>query len=190
MKILQFLKKAVVVSFIVGGVAGLVAAVAAEKVDELTSSDEFCSSCHTMKAYITDSETFKKSTHRTSPSGVHPSCGDCHIPKGLIAATWTHVYSGIKDTWAQTTMNYEDPKVWQAERARLANEARLWFRANDSVTCRNCHVEAAIKPERKRGQRQHKQAKEKGMTCIDCHYNLVHDEIEARDSFLDSAGKK
>ena len=28
------------------------------------------------------------------------------------------------------------------------------------------------------------------MTCIDCHYNLIHDEIPSRESFLNAAGQK
>ena len=31
-----------------------------------------------------------------------------------------------------------------------------------------------IKPDRKRGQRQHAEAREKNITCIVCHYDLVH----------------
>jgi nitrate/TMAO reductase-like tetraheme cytochrome c subunit len=64
------------------------------------------------------------------------------------------------------------------------------MRANESVTCRNCHTESLLNPKRKRGQKQHKTAVLKGMTCIDCHYNLVHEALEPRDSFVDSAGSK
>jgi nitrate/TMAO reductase-like tetraheme cytochrome c subunit len=35
---------------------------------------------------------------------------------------------------------------------------------------------------------QHEKVRETGMTCTDCHDNLVHDEIEPRQSFLDSTG--
>ena len=35
-----------------------------------------------------------------------------------------------------------------------------WFRDNDSSTCTECHEEASIKPQRKRGQRQHAEALE------------------------------
>ncbi len=185
---LPVFKKAIVITFIVGGIAGIVAALAAEEVDRLTTTDEFCTSCHAMQAYIADAEAYKTSTHQTTASGVRPRCADCHIPKGLVIATYTHVVNGISDLWGQTRFDYEDPAVWLAERARLAYAARDWFRGNDSATCRGCHEEASIQPQRKRGQRQHAEARDTGMTCIDCHYNLVHDEIEPRESFLDSAG--
>ena len=190
MKLPSFLTKATVMIFIVGGIVGLVAALAAEQIDHLTTTDKFCTSCHSMQSYIADAETYKSSVHQTTTSGVRPKCADCHIPKGLVIATYTHVVNGIGDLWGQVRLDYEDPKVWEAEKARLAHAVRDWMRANDSVTCRSCHEEASIKPQRKRGQRQHEEARTSGMTCIDCHYNIVHDEIPARDSFLNSAGQK
>jgi nitrate/TMAO reductase-like tetraheme cytochrome c subunit len=44
----------------------------------------------------------------------------------------------------------------------------------------------AIKPERKRGQRMHAVAIEEGTTCIVCHYNLVHKEVEPSKAFLEA----
>lgn len=190
MRIDSFLKKTAVITFIVGGLAGVVFALAAEQIDHLTTTDEFCTSCHSMQSYIADAEVYKSSAHQTTASGVRPRCADCHIPKGLVSATYTHVVDGIGDLWGQIRYNYEDPKVWEAEKARLAHAVRDKMRANDSVTCRSCHEEASIKPKRKRGQRQHEEAIKSSMTCIDCHYNLVHDEIPARESFLNSAGQK
>jgi len=187
-KILSILKKTAVMAFVVGSIAGIIAALAAEEMDRLTTTDEFCTSCHAMQTYIADSEIYKTSSHQTTTSGVRPGCADCHIPTGLVAATYTHVVNGISDLWGQSRHDYENTEVWNAEKARLAYAARDWFRGNDSVTCRECHKESSIKPQRKRGQRQHAEALETGMTCIDCHYNLVHEEIEPRESFLDNAG--
>lgn len=184
MKGFSIFKKPVVIAFIIGGIAGVIVALSAEKVDHLTSTDEFCTSCHAMQAYIADSETYKTSVHQTTTSGVRPGCADCHIPKGLIAATYTHVVNGTSDILGEMRFDYENPETWHAEKNRLAYATRDWFRDNNSVTCRECHEERSIKPERKRGQRQHAEALETGMTCIDCHYNLVHDEIEPRESFL------
>jgi len=184
MGVASFFKKATVVAFVVGGIAGLVAALGAEQLDHATTSDEFCTSCHAMKTYIAESETYKTSAHQTTASGVRPTCGDCHIPKGLVSATYTHVVNGISDLWGEVSHDYEAPKVWEARKALLAQAVREWFLANDSATCRSCHERASIKPERKRGQRQHEEAAETGTTCIACHYNLVHEEIEPSEAFL------
>jgi nitrate/TMAO reductase-like tetraheme cytochrome c subunit len=170
---------------IVGVFVGLLLAIGAEEMDRYTSTDTFCTSCHAMQSYIAESETYKLSVHQTTSSGVRPGCADCHIPKGLVLATYTHVVNGISDIWGEVSLDYEDPEVWNTEKARLADAARHWFRDNDSITCRECHEEASIKPARQRGQQQHKEALDSGMTCIDCHYNLVHEEIEPSESFLE-----
>ncbi len=190
MRIASFLKKTAVIAFVVGGLAGVVFALTAEQIDNLTTTDNFCTSCHSMQAYIADTETYKSSAHQTTASGVRPKCADCHIPKGLVSATYTHIVNGVGDLWGQASLDYEDPKVWEAEKARLAYAVRDWMRANDSVTCRSCHEETSIRPKRKRGKRQHEEARKSSMTCIDCHYNLVHEEIPARESFLNAAGQK
>lgn len=121
---------------------------------------------------------------------MRPGCADCDVPKGLVRATWAHVVKGMGDLYGQLTYDYEDPAVWEERRPELAHAVRYWMRDNDSVTYRSCHDQAAITPTRLRGQRQHAEAKETGMTCIDCHYNLVHDEVEPTEEFLDSVGRQ
>jgi nitrate/TMAO reductase-like tetraheme cytochrome c subunit len=179
-------RKTIIITFVIGAVAGVIVALIAEKVDHLTSTEEFCTSCHAMQSYIASSETYKTSTHQTTSSGVRPGCADCHIPSGLVYATYTHMVNGASDLWGEISHDYDNPATWEAEKGRLAYAARDWFRDNDSVTCRECHEEASIKPQRKRGQTQHAEARESGTTCIECHYNLVHEEIEPRESFLQS----
>jgi len=139
------------------------------------------------KIISTISETNKASAHRTSTSSVRLGCASCHIPEGLVAATYAHAVNGASVLWGEFNLNYEDPEVWNAEKPRFAYAVRDWLRDTDSATCRACDEEQAIAPVRKRGQRQHKTARETGMTCIDCHYNLVHDKIDPRETFLDAA---
>lgn len=188
MSISTIFKNRVVVASLIGIIVGLVIALSAEEMDRLTTTDEFCTSCHAMQAYIAEAEIYENSTHQTTTSGVRPGCADCHIPKGLVVATYTHVVNGMSDIWGQISHDYEKSKTWQTEKSRLAYAVRDWFYENDSRTCRGCHEEASIKPQRKRGQRQHVEARENGLTCIACHYNLVHEEIEPRDSFLEKTG--
>ena len=190
MTVLRWITSGAGIAVAVGFVVGVVAVLAAEQMDHYTNTDAFCTSCHLTGEYIAKSEAYLTSSHRTRASGVEPGCADCHIPKGLVLATWTHVIKGIQDLYGEVAYDYEDPAVWKERRPELAYAVRDWMRANDSATCRSCHDEAEIMPTRKRGQRQHAEAREMGMTCIDCHYNLVHEEVEPRDSFLDSAGKQ
>ena len=59
------------VTVIVGVIIGMGLALAAEQIDRITSTDEFCAgSCHSMSAYIADEPSYLQSTHRTAPSGV------------------------------------------------------------------------------------------------------------------------
>ncbi len=177
-------KRAAFLVFIIGGICGIGVALLAEQMDHFTSTDEFCTSCHLTAEYIANSKVYRASVHQTTPSGVRPGCADCHIPKGLVAGNYAHIVKGAMDLWGQMLHDYDDPKVWQARRAELAHTARDWLRANDSVTCRSCHEQQSIKPQRSRGQFMHLFADRTGKTCIDCHYNLVHDPVPLRKRFL------
>ena len=179
---------------LLAGVVGAVIAVAAvlvnEQVDAYTSTDVFCgTSCHSMQAHVADDPVYVASAHRTASSGVRAGCADCHIPHGLVAGTWAHIKGGVKDVISETLNDFSDKAVWERGRAERAYRVRDWLLETDSATCRTCHDEAAIQPARKRGQRQHADALEQGLTCIGCHYNLVHPELEAREDFLERADK-
>ena len=181
-------------SLFVAGVVGAVIAVAAvlanEQIDHYTSSDAFCgTTCHSMQAHVANEPAYLESAHRTAASGVRAGCADCHIPAGLVASTWAHVKGGVKDIISESMNDFAAPGVWEEGRAERAHAVRDWLLETDSGTCRGCHDESAIEPERKRGQRQHKEAREKGLTCIACHYNLVHAEVEPSQAFLDKADK-
>lgn len=178
------------IALIAGVVIGVAAVLANEQVDRYTSSDAFCgTSCHSMQVNVATEATYVQSAHRTARSGVRAGCADCHIPHGIVPATWAHVKGGVKDIIAESLNDFSNRDVWQRGRAARAAEVRDWFLETDSATCRHCHDEAAIEPERKRGQSQHADARERGLTCIGCHYNLVHAEIEPGAEFLEKADK-
>ena len=65
-----------------------------------------------------------------------------------------------------------------------------YYFSSDNFCAFTCHVMEAIKPERKRGQRQHAEALESGASCIACHYNLAHKEVEPSDAFLKAIGEQ
>ena len=112
----SILTKGVFVGIVIGGIGGLVLALGAEEMDRQTTTDEFCTSCHAMAAYIASSEVYKASAHQTTASGVRPGCASCHIPKGLVPATFTHVVNGVGDLWGEFNYDYDDPETWQAVR--------------------------------------------------------------------------
>jgi nitrate/TMAO reductase-like tetraheme cytochrome c subunit len=76
------------------------------------------------------------------------------------------VYSEIVNP-ALTKEDYEN------RRPRLVQKVREDYLANDSAQCRNCHAYESFT----RTIKAHNRAKNTGMTCIKCHYNLVHGEV-------------
>jgi len=155
--------------------------VAAEELNVQANSTKFCVSCHSMGAYVY--EEFKKSKHFTNASGVRPECGQCHVAKRFWPAVWDHAM-GTHDLIAEYSHDWTRTEVFEARRTRMAEKARLKMLDEDSHTCRECHKMEAIAPTRKRGERAHNDAINKGKTnCIACHYNLVHAEAPLTQAF-------
>jgi cytochrome c-type protein NapC len=173
---------------VAGGVLGAGAILVSLKVNQATSTDAFCTSCHSMAGLANDPH-FLASAHRANSAGVRASCGDCHIPRtNWFVETYTHVSSGLRDVIAEYTHNYGDPAVWEARRVELAHEVRDVMRAQDSVTCRGCHEAASIRPKSERGRAAHALVREGRMTCVDCHFNIVHAPVPPSIAFIRGSG--
>ena len=173
-----------VVAFAMGMVVGIPLF---DTVDRYFSSDAFCmTGCHLMEATV--GKELRQSNHWTPPSGVRATCSDCHVSEGLTAAMWDHMV-GTRELISFVFKGIRTPEDFEKVRVEDANRVRLAMVADDSKNCRRCHTMEAIKPERKRGQRQHADALETGTTCIACHYNLVHKEVEPSEAFLEAIGE-
>lgn len=162
----------------------------AEEANIYLSSTQFCTSCHSMNAYVY--EEYKKSKHFNTASGVRAECGDCHVSKRFWPAVWDHVM-GTEDLIAELSHDWSKPETFEKFRPAMAEKVRLDMLGNDSKNCRSCHVWDAVKPKRKRGQRAHKAAIKEKKTCIACHYNLVHKEVGLSKRFkhaIDTYSKK
>ncbi len=149
--------------------------------DYYFTSQNFCAfSCHVMESPYKE---LQQSRHWTTASGVLPTCADCHVSKRLTFAMWDH-FIGTGELFVWLTNDFSEPEAFEKLRPAAADRARFVMLENDSQTCRECHVMEAIKPARKRGQKMHAIALEKNTTCIVCHYNLVHKEVEPSKAFL------
>ena len=180
--------RAILLTLVVGILVGAGGMLVSVEGNRITSTIEFCTSCHSMKFVAADPQ-FVNSAHRKNSEGVTPSCGDCHIPKtNWFAETYTHVSSGIRDVIAEYTHNYKDPDVWGARRIALAHEVRDVMRAQDSVTCRSCHDAQVIEPKSERGRAAHALLRDGRMTCIDCHFNIVHAPVPPSIEFIRGSG--
>lgn len=163
------------------GVGVIVGAPVADGVDRYFSSNKFCANtCHVMKATV--AVELSESAHGTSNSGVIPQCSDCHVSEDLIGAYIDHI-KGTRDLYANLILSIDTVEEFEEVRFDAANRVRMQFVNNDSKNCRTCHMMEKIKPERTRGQRQHSEAQEKKITCIVCHYDLVHKETALSEEF-------
>lgn len=174
-----FITRHVLIALVVGGVGGLLFMTFLLEFDHYTSSNEFCTTCHSM-TYA--EETYRQTVHYDSASGVRASCGDCHVSEGVFAATWDHAI-GSKDLFKQLFgPDYDDPVINMLHLPEAAFAARKWFRARDSATCKRCHVQDAIQGKRADTAAIHLEETE-GKSCIDCHYNLVHRKVPDESTF-------
>lgn len=163
------------------GVGVVVGVPVADGVDRYFSSNEFCANtCHVMKATV--AAELAESAHGTTRTGVVPQCRDCHVSESLAGAYVDHI-KGMRELYSNVILGIDTVEEFEAVRAEAADRVRLHMFANDSKQCRTCHVMESIKPEKPRGQKQHAEAIEKKITCIVCHYDLVHKEVPPSPEF-------
>jgi nitrate/TMAO reductase-like tetraheme cytochrome c subunit len=159
---------------VVGLLVGASGIIASTFVNQYTSTDRFCTSCHTMAVVATEPQALN-SPHESNAAGIRVGCADCHTPAtNWFTETYLHGVSAVRDMFAEFTHDYSQPGVWNARRRELAEKVRDEMRANDSLTCRRCHDAAAIRPAGETGRAAHAMLAGSQMTCVQCHTNLVH----------------
>ncbi len=139
---------------------------------EMTNTEKFCVSCHTMERNF---DEYTETVHYNNHSGVRATCPDCHVPnewqhkiKAKIMAS-KDVYHELLGTIA-TEESYEDRRLHMA--------AAVWtkMKKTDSRECRNCHsfeyMDFTI--QENRASNEHQRALDENMTCIDCHQGIAH----------------
>lgn len=175
----SYITRHVLFALIIGGLGGVVFMAFLIEFDHFTSSNEFCTGCHSM-TYA--DESYRQSAHFNSSSGVRASCGDCHVSEGVFAATWDHLM-GTKDLFKQLFgPDYDDPAVNMLHLPDAAFHARKWFKDNRSATCMRCHELEAIQGKRANTAAIHQEETE-GKSCVECHYNLVHRKVPDQKTF-------
>ncbi|WP_319774034.1 NapC/NirT family cytochrome c [Breoghania sp.] len=158
---------------LVGILVGVVGYVGFHSVLEMTMTEEFCVSCHTMSdnAY----EEYKTSIHYKNPAGVRATCTDCHVPKAGWPMYKAKVLA-VNDLWAEIRGTINTPEKYEQERLRLAKRVWAHMEDNNSLECRSCHSYEAMDFEHQRPEasKMMKDASAKGETCIDCHKGIAH----------------
>lgn len=165
--------------------AGAVALGSFNYVMHETSSTEFCYVCHSHDAFIRPE--YEASSHFSNTSGVQAGCADCHLPHdNWFALTWTKAVVSF-DIIPELMGKLDTAEKYEEHRAEMAESVWREFKDNDSAYCRHCHSVDAMDLENqdRRTARQHSRAAEKGETCIDCHYGIVHAAPENAEDILD-----
>jgi len=171
------------VIFVLGAVAGVIFWGGFNTYMEYTNSLEFCISCHEMRANVF--EEYQHTTHYKNPSGVRVICSDCHVPKAWAPKLLRKVRA-TNELFHHFRGTIDSPEKFLAARLSLAQRVWASMEASDSRECRNCHSFDAMdfEKQRRRPQKKHPEAIERGKTCIDCHKGIAHalpEEFEEDD---------
>lgn len=140
---------------------------------EATNNLDFCISCHEMRDNVY--QEYKQTIHYSNRTGVRATCPDCHVPKD-----WTHKIirkvQASKELYGKVMGTIDTKEKFEAKRLELARHEWKRMKDNDSRECRNCHSFDGMNGEmqKQRARKQHENAKEDKMTCIDCHKGIAH----------------
>ena len=140
-----------------------------------TNTEQFCTGCHEMKDNVY--AEFKGTIHDVNRSGVRAICSNCHVPH----EPWPLIKRKMRasfELWGHFVGVIDTKEKFQARRYELATRVWTRMKETDSLECRNCHHDNAFDPDKQsdRAKARHSTMKEKGLTCIDCHFGIAHHE--------------
>lgn len=175
-------------TIIAGGIIVIFLIVFAFLIEPVTrnyvAADRYCVKCHIAIEYLHSTRLSQSSTHPPEPTeDQNPTqCVDCHLPEGIWASVYTYThYVSVTDLYGHfRDREGERSGDWIPLSAARAYRVRDRMMEYDSPTCQSCHNIAEIELDSIRAQKSHDDAQKNAETCIECHMNLVHREIEPR----------
>jgi cytochrome c-type protein NapC len=140
---------------------------------EVTSSTEFCTSCHEMGQNLTE---LKKTIHFSNRTGVRATCQSCHVPHSFFPKMAAKMFA-VKDLYHHLIGSINTPEKYEEQRLSMAKKVWAKMEANQSRECRGCHDFDAMKLEDqgRRTKVKHPQAIQEGKHCINCHKGIAHE---------------
>ena len=139
---------------------------------EVSNSEEFCVSCHSMETNLGE---YRETVHYNNHSGVRAVCADCHVPK-----EWSHKMKAkaiaVKDIYYELVGSINTPEKYEERRGEMAKIVWKKMKESDSRECRNCHSFEYMDftMQETRAGSEHQRAIDEGKTCIDCHQGIAH----------------
>ena len=156
-----------------GIVLGIVGLLAFDYTMYATSTDEFCTSCHSMRD--NSLAQLQTTVHFSNSSGISATCSDCHLPKEFVPKMVRKV-EAAREVWGHWTGIIDTPEKYAAHAPAMKAREIARLKANASQECRNCHdsERMMLVAQSVKAQNYHRAMDRQGKTCIDCHAGLAH----------------
>ena len=163
----SYLRRSIFLVLLIGVITGVIITLSANKAIEATSTTEFCMSCH-VHPHVFDS--WKKSVHYDTPSGIQVQCVDCHLPPKGEGYLVEKIRLGAKDIYG---FLFKDSAEFNWEAKRTVEMAQH-FTYQES--CIGCHQNIFPRNLSKEGLDAHLyySMNEKDLLCLNCHIDVGH----------------
>lgn len=157
----------------IGCILGLAMIIVPHTGIKMTSSTEFCVSCHSMQPVY---QEYKQSVHFKNASGVRAECHDCHIPPDLPGMLWRKMEAANDLYQTFIAHSIDTPEKFEAKRAELAEREWKRMKDNNSAGCRSCHNYDAMEHTKQHPEaaKQMSIAAKDNQSCVDCHKGIAH----------------
>lgn len=142
---------------------------------EATNTETFCISCHEMEANVY--KELQDTVHYQNRTGVRATCPDCHVPKDWVHKIVRKVQA-TNELYHHFMGTIDTRPKFEATRMELAQNVWAAMKKTDSRECRNCHNFDSMDYDKQdaRSSTRHEDAQESGLTCIDCHKGIAHEQ--------------
>ncbi|UXI02524.1 pentaheme c-type cytochrome TorC [Photobacterium sp. TY1-4] len=141
---------------------------------EVTSTIEFCTSCHTMEQNYAE---YKETVHFKNASGVQAQCVDCHQPKDFPGKVFRKL-EAAKDLYHHfVTGKIDTPEQFEDHRLEMAQTVWERMSRQNSKTCKSCHSYDDMDHSKQSAKAafEMKKAAAEDMNCIECHKGIAHE---------------
>src|SRR5208337_3298818 len=158
---------------------------------DATSSDKFCDqACH---AHPDATQTWIRSPHFTTKSGVVTHCIDCHLPGGGMGYYTEKARLGSQDIYGKLFKDLNKIN-WQSK--QTLTQARAFTYDSACIRCHANLFSAGLSRKGVDGHLHYQRSKDK-MRCINCHQHSGHfrgkkaeeaqEEAEVEEQGLDTS---
>ncbi len=158
--------------FFWGVVVGVVGLLLLRGGNSVTSTDDFCESCH---VHPQATSSWIQSTHYTTKSGTVIHCVECHLPPGGVDYAIQKTRLGVRDAIGMALKDHESFD-WEA-RSQLEHARTYVFRES----CLDCHPNLFPLELTDEGEEAHLHYEQRAdeIRCLNCHLQVGHYDPDA-----------